>query len=215
MPLNDTQALDSIDRYIKVGARMAKLPILTKPEYRPAVEDLYQITRKLLVANENMARWLNLFLQFDFRQPDARGQFLKVAGDYRTTKSSQGFHDMKFSCGDIWIIYDRNIAAKLPQMFPDDREAAETARTALLDLTDADNDMVAFIYDTVVAGIDAFVRDAESCINRSDLNGAETARLEFKVASGDLSARLERFAAGLADLLLTYARLAQRPVTLT
>ena len=73
MPLDDTHALDSIDRYIEVAAGMATLPILSEPAYRPAAEDLYQITDKLLVANENMARWLNLFLQFDFRQADARG----------------------------------------------------------------------------------------------------------------------------------------------
>lgn len=73
--------------------------------------------------------------------------------------------------------------------------------------------MVAFIYDTVVGGIDEFVQDAEQHVNRSDLNSAEARRLEFKVASAELSERLERLASGLADLVLQYARLAGRPVT--
>ena len=59
------QALDSIDRFIGV-AEIANLPILGMPEYRAAANDLYQIAQKLLIANENMSRWLNRFLYFDF-----------------------------------------------------------------------------------------------------------------------------------------------------
>ena len=55
------QALDSIDRFIGV-AKIANHPILSMPEYRAASNDLYQIAQKLLIANENMSRWLNRFL---------------------------------------------------------------------------------------------------------------------------------------------------------
>ena len=52
------------------------------------------------------------------------------------------------------------------------------------------------------------------CIDGSDLNGAEKRRL-VKVASARLSERLERFESGLSDLVLRYARLANRPVMLS
>jgi hypothetical protein len=208
------QALDSIDRFIGV-AEIANLPILSMPEYRAAANDLYQIAQKLLIANENMSRWLNRFLYFDFRAPDARAQFLNLVQDYRTTKAGPGFRDMKFSCGDISIIYQQNIEGKILDMFPQDARAAEEARRVFLDLGNADQDMVAFIYDTVVGGIDKFISDAEPEVDRSDFNGAEARRLQFKVASAKLLEHLERLAGGLSDLVLQYARLANRPVTLT
>jgi hypothetical protein len=207
--------LDSIDRFISVGAEMAKVPILANPQYRAAADDLYQIARRLLDANENMARWLNRFLLFDFRDSNARAHFFDLVTDYRSTKAGGGFRDMKFSCGDIYFIYQRNIADKIAGIFPHDREAVEETKRAFTALGDSDADMVAFIWGTVVTGIDGFIRDAEYCVDRSDLNGAEERRLAFKVASAQLSERLERFESGLSDLVLQYARLANRPVTLT
>jgi hypothetical protein len=207
------QALNSIDHFIAVGRKMLEVPVLA--QFPAAANDLYNIAQKLLTANENMARWLNHFLQFDFRGPDARTRFLKLLGDYRTTKAGAGFHDMKYSCGDIFFIYQQNIAAKIPDMFPDDQNAAEEARMAFMEMGNADEDMVAFIYETVIGSIDRFAADSEACLDRSDLNCAEERRLQFKVASADLSGRLERFASDLSDLVLKYARLARRPVTLT
>jgi hypothetical protein len=214
MLLNSQVALDSVDRFIKVAAEIAKLPILGQPHYKAVAEDLYKIAQKLLVANENMARWLNRFLHFDFRAADARARFLVLVQDYRTTKAGAGFRDMKFSCGDISTIYRRNIENKLGDMFPQDEGAREEARRAFINLADADVDMVAFIYDTVVGGIDDFVGDAERYVDQSDLNSAEARRLAFKVASASLSECLERFGGGLSDLVLDYARLAERRVTL-
>ena len=211
---NAQHALDSVDRFISVGGEIAKVPILAKPQYRPAAEDLYEIAQKLLVSNENMARWLNRFLQFDFRGPDARGRFLALVKDYRTTKAGPGFRNMKFNCGDIGLLYQRNIAKEMDTMFPQDPQAASEAERAFNGLSNADDDMVAFIYDTVVGEIDRFVSAAEQDVDRSDLNAAEARRLQFKVASAELSERLERLGSGLSDLVLQYARLAERPVTL-
>jgi hypothetical protein len=208
------RALDGFDRMVTVGREIAKVPILAMPQYRAAVEDLYEIAQKLLLANENMARWLNRFLQFDFRAPDARGRFLELAQEYQTTKTGAGFRSLKFSCGDIGIIYARNIATKIPEMFPQDQQAAEKARRAFTYIIHADDDMVAFIYDTVVPDIDRFVADAEHHVDRSELNFAEERRLKFKVAAAPISERLERLGSGLSDLVLECARLAERPVTL-
>ena len=79
-------------------------------------------------------------------------------------------------------------------MFPHDQKTVEEARRVFVDLGNADQDMVAFIYDTVVGDIDNFIADAERDVDRSDLNSAEARRLEFKVASAKLSERLERLA---------------------
>ena len=142
------QALDSNDRFIGV-AEIANLPILAMPEYKAAADDLYQIAQKLLVANENMSRWLNRFLYFDFRAPDAGGGSSSSCGSTAPPKAGSGFRDMKFSCGDVSIIYDRNIAGKLAEMFPHDQKTVEEARRVFVDLGNADQE-IAFIYDTVV-----------------------------------------------------------------
>jgi hypothetical protein len=214
MDPDSAHALDSIDRFIVVGGEMAKSPILMRPENVEAADDLYEIAQTLLTSNENMARWLNRFLQFDFRSPTARTDFLQLVAEYRTTKSGQGFHAMKFPCGEIFDIYERRVAASIDQVFPNDQLAQQDAKSAFDELGNADNDMVAFIYEGVIGDIDAFLQIAEPAVDRSDLNGAEAGRLEFKVASADLSERLERLAGGLASLVLQYARLAKRSVTL-
>lgn len=206
-------ALDSIDRFIAVGHEISRAPVLDRSP--AAAYDLYEIAQKLLVANENMAKWLNRFLYFDFRDPAARTQFLDLVEDYRNTKSGVGFHDMKFSCGDVFFIYQRNIEGKLAEIFPGDEHACDEAKQAFQRLGDADGRMVGFIYDAVIGGIDDRVRDAEDRVDRSDLNAAEEKRLKFKVSSATLTARLERFGGELSDLVLKYARLAGRPVTLT
>lgn len=215
MPDDEIRALDSIDHFIEHATRMAKLPILAEPEYRPAAVDLFEIAQKLMVSNENMARWLNVFLQFDFTPPEAGGAFRKLVVKYRTTKAGPGFHDMKFRCGDIWTIYHRSINSKLPELFPNDNAGADAVRHAFDELSNADDNLVAFIYDTVIGGIDHFVDTAEDRLDQGDINGAEAARLRFKADARNLSTRLVSFAGGLADLVLAYARLAGRPVTLT
>ena len=213
MSSDSQHALDSIDHFIGVARRISGVPALAD---RPGVaEDLYIIAGKLLKANENMTRWLHRFLLFDFRGQDARSRFLSLLEEYRTTKAGPGFHDMKYSCGDIFLIYERNIKGDIPTLFPDDAEKRATSEAAFYELADADADMVAFIHETVVGQIDAFVRDVEDRLDRSDLNAAEERRLRFKVDSASLTGRLERFASELSDLVLTYARLARRPVTLS
>ncbi len=214
MSLNQHEALDSIDRFIQVGRDIAKLPLLANPEFLSAAEALYLIAHKLLISNENMARWLNKFLQFDFGQPGAPGQFKELARDFQTMRSGQGFYEMKFKCGDIRLIYRRDIEAKLPDLFPTELADVEVARQAFVNLGVADDDMVAYVVDGLVSGLDDFVGRIEKHLGRSDLNGAETERLRFKVASRELSSRLVHFANQLADLVLTYAGLAQRSVTL-
>lgn len=206
-------ALDAVDEFIKVGSEIADIPILAEPDYRSAAEDLYQIAKKLLAANETMARWLNRFLHFDFHNSEARTQFLDLVEQYRTAKTGGGLRQMKFNCGDIMSIYDSTIQPRIDDMYPDDIDSKRRARSAFEALGTSDIDMVAFIYDTVIGGIDRFLSDAEQAVDRSDLNSAEERRLTFKIESSELSERLERLGSGLSDLMLRYARLAQRRVT--
>lgn len=99
-------------------------------------------------------------MYFDFKASNAREQFFTLVKDYRSAKSGPAFRaDMKWPCGDIRYIYDVRIADKIAGMFPQDERAGEEARQAFYGLGSADEDMVAFIYDTVVGSIDKFIDD--------------------------------------------------------
>jgi hypothetical protein len=214
MPNESQRALDSVDHFVQAAADIARLPLFQEQRNRPAAADMCEIAQKLLIANEDLYRWLNLFLHFDFRDEQARHEFLKLVATYRTAKAGHKFRQLKFSCGDVWLIYPRNIEGTIDSVYAEDETTRRKAAAAFVELGSADGMMVAFIYDTVVAGIDAFVAEAEAHISQSNLNGAEMARLTFKVSSAELSQRLERFGGELADLVLVFSRLSGRPVTL-
>lgn len=211
------RALDRVDRFVGVGRELARQQILSRPTYSIALEHLVEVIQILLDANENMARWLNRFTQFYFRADDAQQRFLELAAEYRTAKSGPELRQMKWPCGDIRQIYDTRIRPDITDSFVQTdapREQIDRLDAAFAGLGDADADMVAFIYDTVVGGIDEFLEGAEPAVDRGDLDAAEEARLQFKVRAGELSERLERLGGGLADLVLDFARLAGRSVRL-
>jgi hypothetical protein len=209
----DARPLDRIDGFIALAHELAKLPAMANPQYAPAAVDLHEISKKLLIANENMARWLNAFLYLDFRAADARSAFLQLVRDYRTAKTGPRFKELKYSCGDISLIYGRQIAGNLGGWLG--RGAKEQdAQRVFVELGNADDDMVAFIHDRLTGALDEFVKEVEPLVDAGRLDDAEAARLRFKVQCSDVSEKLERFGSGLSDLVLEFARLAGRPVTL-
>lgn len=216
-PAETARALDTVDRFIGVGRELARQQILAGPTYSVALEHLIEVIQILLDANENMARWLNRFTQFDLRAEDARPRFLELVAQYRTAKSGAELRQMKWPCGDIRQIYDSQIRPNITDFFVQTeapKDQLDRLDAAFAGLGDADEDMVAFIYDTVVGGIDGFLADAEPAVDRGDLDAAEEARLQFKVRARELSEHLERLGGGLADLVLAFARLGGRSVRL-
>lgn len=209
------RALDTVDRFIAVGRGLAEQEILATSKYANALEHVIEVIQMLLVANENMVRWLNKFTQFDFRAKASRKRFLGHVAKFKTAKSGPELRQMKWPCGDIRHIYDTEIRPDMADMFVQVEATPEELDAAFAGLSDADEDMVAFIYDAVVGGIEDFLKLAEPAVDAGDFDAAEQARLEFKVHAQQLSERLERLGGGLADLLLDYSRLAGRRVRLS
>lgn len=206
-------ALDAVDKFIGIAKELGKLPALALPQYQDAASDLYEICQKLLVANENLSRWLYRFLYFDFRQQDARTEFLAAVQDYRTMKTGPEFQQLKFSCSDIGQVYYRSIDSKLGNWITDQHKLEE-AQGIFAALTEADYGMVAFTYDYVVSQLDEFIDQAESHIDVGSPDEAETARLKFKAESREVTDRLEKFSGELAELVMQFAQLARIPITL-
>jgi hypothetical protein len=206
-------ALDGIDRFIAVAEDIATMSLFGKRKSEPVARAIYNIARKLLETNENMSRWLNRFLYFDFGTPDARSRFLELVQHYRTARAGPEFQEMKYSCSDIYLIYRRHIAGQIPNLVPEDK--VEETKFAFLSLGVSDQDMVEVIANSLIGGIDGFVQGSESDVDRSDLNSAERRRLEFKAASAGFTARIEGFATQLSGIVLTYARLANISLTPT
>jgi len=207
-------ALESIDKFIKIGKEIAQLQELILPQYRAAAISLYQVCQKLLSANENVARWLYKFQYFDFNKPDAQALFLDLCMNYRIMKTGPERQALKFSCGDISLIYNKEIASKIGGWFRS-RERAQEVEGVFTALASADGSMIEFIESEILNRVDAFEAEAETFVRANDMNGAEAARLRFKAVMGDLSRRIEQFSGELSDLVLQFARIGGIPVTLT
>lgn len=207
-------SLGVIDSFIGVAKDMAKLPSLVLPQYRDAARDMYQISQKLLTANENLSRWMHRFLYFDFRHDDARTKFLDTVAEYKTMKTGPEYPQLKYSCGDIGHIYYRNIDSKLGNLFTR-RPKREQVEGVFYSLSEADAEMVAFIYDYAMARLDDFVNEAEADVNSGAMDAAEGARLRAKIDLGPVTRRLEVFSEELSDLVLQFAQIAREPVTLS
>lgn len=206
-------ALETVNTFIAIAKELAGLPALVLPQYQSSARDLYEISNKLLEANENLSRWMHKFLYFDFRNSEARGDFLTTVQEYKTMKSGPKFQKLKFSCGDIGSVYYRDIASKIGSWFSD-QQKLEEAQGVFERLTDADRDMVGFTYDFVVGKLDEFVSKVEDHINIGALDDAEEARLIFKIEMREVIERLERFSGELADLVVLFAGAARVPITL-
>ncbi len=111
------KSLDIFDKFISIAKEIAKLLALVLLQYQAAAQDMYQICQKLLTANENLSRWLHSFIYFDFRQQNARTEFMKVLQEYKTMKNGPKYQQLKFSCSDIGGVYYQHISIfhqKLP-----------------------------------------------------------------------------------------------------
>jgi hypothetical protein len=207
------QALSTIDSFISVAKELAQFKASQEPQYENAVKDLIEICQKLLTANENLTRWLNKFLLFNFRDPAAYGNFLNLVAEYQTAKNSAEFRQFKFSCADIGIVYSRDIDSKLNGWFPN-KQKEEQARQIFGRLISVDAGMVAFVYDYVVKNLDDIVKQMEMAVTTSTLDKAETIRLRAKTDMRPVTEKLEKFSNDLADVMLKFSTLAKVPLTL-
>lgn len=201
------------DRFVVLGRKIAELPEILMPQYQAAAKDLYEICRLLLDANESLARWLLEFTYFDFRNADARTTFNDLAKRYRAMKVGEEYRQLKFRCGDIQSIYERNIASKLGRLFSN-QSMRDQAGQVFQDLSSADQSMVVFVYETVMVKLDRIVADLEQSVDAGLLDDAEQTRLHAKAQTRELVQALEKFGGELSELVLQFAKAAKVPVTL-
>lgn len=128
-------------------------------------------------------------------------------------KQGPDFRQLKFRCGDIGSIYYQHISSKLGGWFSN-QSKLEEVQGIFNQLTNADNDMVAFTYDYVVKKIDHAVDRMENHVESDQMNMAEDVRLKTKTKMKNITERLERFSGELSDLVLIFANKAHVAVTL-
>ncbi|MCC6176948.1 MAG: hypothetical protein IT305_16685 [Chloroflexi bacterium] len=218
-------AVDAITSFTGLAKQLAKLPELTLPQYAPATRALYEICQALLVANENTARWYYRFLYFDFHVPDARSKWIALVQEYRPWRAGPGYHDLKFRCSDIELIYYRDIESKFgswlldrvsfprqPHLVDDAQARITTARAIVSNLATADGTMVTFITDEIFGRIDEFVKRADPAVLAARLDEAERHRLIFKSGSKTITLFLDREGGALTDLVIAFANAAKVPI---
>jgi len=205
--------LDLIERFISLGQELAKLPALVLPQYQPAATDLFAICKNILTANENCSRWLHRFRYFDFRDPNARANFLVAIQEYRSLRAGGQFKQLKFSCGDISQIYHRDISSKLGGWFSN-KQKLEEAEGIFSKLTDADLEMVDFLQEHILDKLDHYLKQMEAAIDSGDIEAAEKLRLELKTDTAEVMGYTEKFGDALSELVLDFSKIAHVPLTL-
>jgi hypothetical protein len=205
--------LELIEQFISIGKELAKLPALILPQYQPAAADLFEICKKILTANENMAKWLHRFRYFDFKHPDARSNFLAAVQEYRSLRAGPQVQQLKFSCGDISQVYYRNISSKLGGWFSSPYKLKE-AEDVFVKLTDSDLEMVDFLQEHILKKLNNYLDQVEPVIDVGNMENAEKLRLELKLDTGEVVQYLEKFSDGLSELVLNFSKIARVPLTL-
>lgn len=206
------KSLDIFAKFIDISKEIAKLPALVLPQYQAAAQDMYRICQKLLTSNENLSRWLYKFIYFDFRQQNARTEFINALQAYKTMKSGPEYQQLKFSCNDTDSIYHQNISSKIANWFSNKKKKGKV-EGIFKALTYADAEMVSFTYDEVISGLDRFLDQVEKHVDSGAFNDAEENRLKFKVDSKDITEALEKFSGELSNLVISFANSAKIPIT--
>src|SRR5215218_8295841 len=155
------EPLDRIDRFVALGRDLAVLPVMKEKRYAPAASDLHQIAKKLSIANENMARWLNEFLYFNFRAANAQANFLELTKRFENAKTNNELRELKFRCGEIDAIYTAHIKGSLKNWLG---RSAKDEANIFVDLSNADVAMVEFIDQQFAAAIDSFLREVQPLV---------------------------------------------------
>jgi histone H3/H4 len=196
--------LQTIDQFIKISKDVVKLPSLVMADSKGAANDFVEICQKILQGNENVVRWFNEFLYFDFTATNAVKQFVKLKTEYEALKTGFGYQKLKFDCGEIQNIYHKRISSKLGEWFQ--RKKLSEAKKVFDELTTADAEMVSFVFKEVFGKLSEFANKAEKLlVDKEDIRKAEKLRLEFKVKTGDMVHKLQGFSNELAELVLKFS----------
>lgn len=198
--------MDTIDSFIKISKEIAKLPKLFKADYQGCASDFADICRKILDGNENVVRWFNKFLYFDFTTLDAQKRFFDLKSEYEVLKTGSGYQDLKFNCGEIQYIYHNRISSKI--WFKG--EKLKETQDIFEKLTNADGSMVGFVFNEVFGKLSEFADEAEKFVDNKRFDEAEEARLKFKVKSRGIIQRLQQFSGELSALVLDFTEKARK-----
>ena len=208
------QAVETINSFIRIGETIEKLPQLTLPQYQQAALELAKISFKISKAIEIAVSWITCVSTFQFiRDPSvAKDQFYQLAGKYKSLRAGDTFKKLDFACGDIASIYNGQLQNSLDMIFAD-RSGSERdgVKAIFVNLSNADNDMRAFVSEQIVGRLDSFVRDIEGIlpdnayVDLAKIKEAENKKLEFTRDSRDILKELTQMNDALNDLVIKFA----------
>jgi len=195
--------LGAVEKVVKLLKPLLGMAI---PDFKEAARGFEEICKRLLDANESLARWITKFRDFDFTEPEADRKFLELAGEYEALKSGRRYQELKFDCGKIAEVYYGQVRGKIKDLFSG-KKLGE-AEEIFSQLTTADADLVRFVHMVVFESLDRICQQTKLSVEKGDFAGAEMERLHFKVESADFYGRIQDIGTQLADLVLKFQRLA-------
>lgn len=127
-------------------------------------------------------------------------------------KTSMEFQNLKFHCSDIEIIYIGNIESGIKKWFSKETKKEEV-QGIFRRLSQADGEMVKFVFDGIIKEVDFFIDGVENIVQNNKMDDAEEQRLIFKSDTAKATEKMEEFSNDLSDLVIQYARIAKKAIT--
>lgn len=207
-----TDGLGCIKDFIGIAKEISQIKRMVLPDYQQCSKDLYKICQKILTPNDNLIVCFNQFLYHSFSEQNAQSDFNQRVADYQNSRKVN-IRQFKFSCSALEYIYFQNIENKIGNIFSD-KSKLEDVAGIFQKLISADADMLITLEDNVLKKLDNYIEEVEGLVNTDQLGEAEEKRLEFKQECKEMLKELNDFSNELSGLTITFAKLAQIPLTL-
>ncbi len=147
-------ALQIYDRFISVGNKLVS--VLT-PQYKPAAKALFKITDLLLLANQNLLKWIHEFELFDF-DTEKEKTFKELAAKFSEFRNGPEYDLIITHCTQIGAIYKENLEGIIRHFMTKDKNKFGDAGKIFLDLIHSDDAAVKFV-EKIMKNLESSIED--------------------------------------------------------
>lgn len=201
-----------VEKAVKLGKELTKIPKLATQQYRLCAEDLYFIYKSIMDGVEMTVLWLDYFLYFNFDTPNAGTEFLNLIGKYKAKRQANAFQEAAYHCHRIDEIYQVNIEEGIKFWYPDDDERSDEVKLIFYDLSKSDW-AVREMINTIVTEIDKYTDNVMDYLNTQsgtieDLASIKVEHKEFVKKFEAYTKNLKENTHKLFNLVTDYRKLA-------
>jgi len=207
-------AIDIMKGLIGIGKDLTSIIKDAFSKDKQAVKDLYELYQMLLKSNQFLLQWVYRFQFFDFNKQNAKDDFHSLLREYSDMKNSPDFQKMKISCYDIKRLYGKKIDGTFLKWFKKKERKEEVAKIFEF-LMNADNEMIEFIYETVIKDLEDFISKADCLLIKEETEEANIARNSYRIETKDQINQIQEIIDEFTVLINELANMYKQPLTIS